>query len=31
VYQVFPYRVYIDSNHRDSRIYVTACPAAAIK
>jgi hypothetical protein len=22
VYQVFPYRVYIDSNHRDSRIWV---------
>jgi hypothetical protein len=21
----FPYRVYIDSNHRDSRIWVTAC------
>jgi hypothetical protein len=25
VSQVFPYRVYIDSNHRDSRIWVTAC------
>jgi hypothetical protein len=23
--QVFPYRVYIDSNRRDSRIWVTAC------
>jgi hypothetical protein len=23
VYRVFPCRVYIDSNHRDSRIYVT--------
>jgi hypothetical protein len=23
--QVFPYRVYIDSNHRDSWIWVTAC------
>jgi hypothetical protein len=23
--QIFPYRVYIDSNHRDSRIWVTAC------
>jgi hypothetical protein len=22
---VFPYRVYVDSNHRDSRIWVTAC------
>jgi hypothetical protein len=25
VYQVFPCRVYIDSNHRDSQIWVTAC------
>jgi hypothetical protein len=23
--QIFPYMVYIDSNHRDSRIWVTAC------
>jgi hypothetical protein len=23
--QIFPYRVYIDSNHRDSWIWVTAC------
>jgi hypothetical protein len=23
--RVFPYRVYIDSNHRDSQIWVTAC------
>jgi hypothetical protein len=25
VYRVFPYRMYIDSNHRDSRIRATAC------
>jgi hypothetical protein len=25
MYRVFPYRVYIDSNRRDSRIGVTAC------
>jgi hypothetical protein len=25
VSRVFPYRVYIDSNHRDSRIWVTVC------
>jgi hypothetical protein len=25
VYRTFPYKVYIDFNHRDSRIWVTTC------